>query len=76
MKISHKEAERLRGQIKALRREVKKLSVVASKRAQKKMKKAARVSQEDTLNMLRAELKSLSVWERIKIAIGLILGNV
>jgi predicted translin family RNA/ssDNA-binding protein len=62
--------------IKKLNRDIERLSRMVAKKTTKKMKKAARVSQEDTLKMLRAELNGLSVWKRAGVAFQVLIGNI
>ena len=62
--------------IKHLEKQIDYYKQAHTKKVVKKMKKAARVSQEDTLKMLRAEISGLAWHKRLGLAVGMIVGRV
>jgi len=62
--------------IKHLEKQIDYYKSTTHKKTLKKMKKSVRTSQQDTLKLLRAEVKALPWHKRFGLAVGMIVGRI
>ena len=68
--------DKAKEKVRHLEKQIDYYKKMHTKKVVKKMKKAARVSQADTLKMLRAEIKGLPWYKRLGLAVSIIVGRV